>query len=185
MKREISPSARAVATVEKMGRDAAKKDTWMTFSGLDDLTGTDGNDPGEIASSHRAAWEETEHWTHFYGNEITSICDQQERRFSREPLEFEQRYYGLYLPLVDAFWEAWEEASDLYGKIDKALGELANPPAREPGLAILNAAKLTGWDTLSQLDVCLDFLTGGDWAAFEAFVKQRAKESIDATALRG
>ena len=37
MKREISPSARAMATVEKMAREAAKNDGWMVFDGIDDL----------------------------------------------------------------------------------------------------------------------------------------------------
>jgi hypothetical protein len=183
MKREIEPSARAIAAVEKMARDAAKNDHWMTFSGLDDLTGTDGNDPGDIAASHREQWEQTCHWEHFYGNEISRICDQQERRFSREPLEFEPRYYGLYLPLVDAFWEAWEDASDLYGKIEAAL----NPPPVTPAAALESAADLTGWDKDSQLAVCLDYIELCGPAirdAFAAYAKSRADADIEATAIR-
>ena len=77
----------------KRWRDAAKNDGWMTPDiQLDEF---DSKDPGDIATSHREAWEQTCHWEHFYGNEISRICDKQELRFGGN-LGFEQRYYGLY-----------------------------------------------------------------------------------------
>ena len=115
-RKEIEPSGRAYEAVRKLARHAAKHDGWMQPE-LDDL----GGDHGDIGSEHRSSWEQTCHWEHFYGNEISRIVDQQERRFSRdEPLEFEQRDYGLYEPLVDAFWEEWEERAGFWAAVEAA-----------------------------------------------------------------
>ncbi len=47
------------------------------------------------------------------------IC--QERRFGQ--LEWEDRYYGLYLPLKEAFWDEWEEKSGFWDEAEKAVKE--------------------------------------------------------------
>ncbi len=120
----IKPSERAFNLVRQLARKAAKTDHWMEIC-LEDVDLR--SDPGEIGCRHREQWEETCHWERFYGNEITLIVDTQERRLSpHEPLEFEQRYYGLCQPLVDAFWDEWEDKVGLWAAIENAI----NPPGK-------------------------------------------------------
>jgi len=101
--RNIQPSQRAYAAVRKLARNAAKNDNWLQ----PELDGIDEGDPGDIGTAHRESWQQTCHWEHFYGRPTSTLADQQQRRFGE--LTFEERYFGLYEPLVDAFWDEWEE----------------------------------------------------------------------------
>jgi hypothetical protein len=38
-------------------------------------------------------------------------------------MEWEERYYNLYLPLKEAFWDEWEDKSGFWDKAEKALNE--------------------------------------------------------------
>ncbi len=119
---EPEPSGRAFEAVRKLARHAAKHDGWMCPE-VDDLSDEIYGDKG---TAHREQWEQTCHWEHFYGKEISRIVDQQERRLSpREPMEFEERYYGLYQPLVDAFWEEWEERAGFWEAVAAAESKAA------------------------------------------------------------
>ncbi len=109
--RDIKPSERAFARVRKMAREAAKTDNWLTVE-LDDLRGHD-----DLALEHRAGWEQTCHWEHYYGSAISTIADSQARRFGE--LSWEEQYWGLYDPLKDAFWETWEEAVGFWEAVNE------------------------------------------------------------------
>ena len=101
----MEPSRRAYAAAGKLGRKAARNDTWLEVV-LDDLdlaaTG------GDAATAHRESWQQTDHWRELYGRPLSDLADQQARRLG--VTDCEPRFFHLYEPLVDAFWDAWEEA---------------------------------------------------------------------------
>ena len=109
------PSKRAYDAVRKLAREAARNDHWM----VPELDGLDGAD--DISTAHRESWQQTCHWEHYYGTAISRIVDQQERRFCApgESLDCEARYFRLYEPLLDAFWEEWEEKSGFWDAVNK------------------------------------------------------------------
>ena len=76
-------------------------------------------DLGEISQRHRSAWEQTDHFRLLYGERLASLADAQEHRFG--PMEWEARYYELYLPLKEAFWDEWEDRIGFWGKAETAL----------------------------------------------------------------
>ena len=122
---EIEPSQRAFEAVKRLARKAVREDGWLQPCVEDhDVANTD--DIGEIALNHRAGWQETTNWELTWGRQISLIVDQQERRFlPRGDLSIgsETRYYALYEPLLEAFWDEWEERVDLAGKILEVLKE--------------------------------------------------------------
>jgi len=118
-KSKIYPSQRAFSAVRKLARDAAKNDNWLCPE-LDGLL--DSEKDGDIGMAHRDSWQQTCHWEHYYGRPINELVEQQTRRLARRygPLEFEERYYGLYDPLVDAFWEEWESHVGFWTAVEEA-----------------------------------------------------------------
>ena len=119
-KREIKPSNRALDAARKLARDAVKRDHWMLPCPEEEIKDTDTlADLGEISQRHRDAWEETDHFRLLYGNRLSHLADAQEQRFG--PMEWEQRYYELYLPLKEAFWDEWEDRIGFWGKAETAL----------------------------------------------------------------
>lgn len=121
-KREIKPSERAIAAARKLARDAVKRDNWLLPHPEEDIRDTDIlADLGEISERHRSSWEQTDHFHLLYGTRLSELADAQERRFGG--IEWEERYYGLYLPLKEAFWDEWEGKSSFWGKAEKALKE--------------------------------------------------------------
>jgi hypothetical protein len=121
-KREIKPSERALEAARKLARDAVNRDHWLSPYPEEDIQDTDTlADLGEICLRHRDSWEQTDHFRLLYGARLSQLADAQERRFGQ--LEWEQRYYELYLPLKEAFWDEWEDRSGFWGKAEKALNE--------------------------------------------------------------
>lgn len=121
-KQDIRPSERALAAARKLARDAVKRDHWLQPYPEEDIRDTDTPaDLGEISERHRDGWEQTDHFHLLYGTRLSELADTQERRFG--PMEWEERYYELYLPLKEAFWDEWEDRSGLWGKAEKALNE--------------------------------------------------------------
>jgi hypothetical protein len=115
--KDIRPSQRAYAAVRRLARKAARTDHWMRPEIDDILTDDlDADNPGEISERHRDSWRETCHWQILYGTPISAIVDQQEQRFG--PLTFEDRYYGLYLELLDAFWDEWESQTEFWAAVE-------------------------------------------------------------------
>jgi hypothetical protein len=118
MSRDIKPSETAFEKVRRMARRAFKKDGWMTPC----VEEEDSDDINEMVLNHRDHWMETNHWEYYYSRPISDIVDTQERRFSGD-LTWEERYYGLFEPLVEAFWDEWENKWDIYSLAKKALEE--------------------------------------------------------------
>jgi len=112
--RSIEPSKRAYAAVCKLARDAAQNDNWLQ----PELDGISEANPGDIGMAHRESWEQTCHWEHYYGRRISELASQQARRFGE--ITWEERYFGLYQPLVDAFWDEWEEAAGFWEVVNAA-----------------------------------------------------------------
>jgi len=108
------PSKRAFTAARQLAREAAQNDHWL----CPELDGIDESDPGDIGTAHRESWQQTCHWEHFYGSRLSALADQQARRFG--VLTFEERYFGLYEPLVDAFWNEWEERSGFWDAVNTA-----------------------------------------------------------------
>ena len=120
---EIEPSQRAFEAVKRLARKAAREDGWLQPS-VEEHDIADTDDIGEIALNHRVGWQETTNWELTWGRQISLIVDQQEQRFLPRgdlSLGSETRYYALYEPLLEAFWDEWEERVDLAGEILKAL----------------------------------------------------------------
>jgi len=121
-KREIQPSKRALEAARKLARDVVKRDHWLSPHPEEEIK--DSNtlaDLGEISQRHRDGWEQTDHFQLLYGTRLNELADAQERRFGQ--LEWEERYYNLYLPLKEAFWDEWEDKSGFWEKAEKALNE--------------------------------------------------------------
>ena len=122
-KRDIEPSGRAFDAARKLAREAFKKDKWMTPC-IEDTDIGDETDETQIMLNHRASWEQTEHWNQTWGKRLSQLTDQQEKRFLAPgdvELEWERRYYGLYQPLLETFWDTWDELYDTYGHIREAM----------------------------------------------------------------
>lgn len=107
--KEVKPSKRAFAAVQKMARDAAKEDGWMTPC-LEEHTAKE-KDIGNAIQAHREGWQGTEHFAHFYGRTIKDIADRQSDRF--KGCTSEERIH-LYYDLIEAFWDEWETRVDIY-----------------------------------------------------------------------
>jgi hypothetical protein len=121
-KREIKPSGRALAAARKLARDAVKRDHWLSPYPEEDIRDADTlADLGDISERHRSSWEQTDHFHLLYGTRLSQLADAQECRFGQ--LEWEERYYGLYLPLKEVFWDEWEDKSGFWDKAEKAVNE--------------------------------------------------------------
>ena len=121
-KRDIKPSERALAAARKLARDAVRRDHWLLPHPEEDIQDTDTlADLGEISERHRSGWEQTDHFHLLYGRRLSDLANAQMRRFG--PMEWEERYYNLYLPLKDAFWDEWEDKAGFWEKAEKALSE--------------------------------------------------------------
>lgn len=103
--KDYKPSQRAFIAIRRLARKAAKTDWWMRpcFDSIDF--------DEDVFQQHRSQWEETEHFNHFYGQQLSNLAVQQARRFKVE-LDTEIRYSCFYQPLLDAFWDEWEETLD-------------------------------------------------------------------------
>lgn len=120
--RDIKPSNRALEAARKLAQDAVKRDHWMLPYPEEEIEGTDTlADLGEISQRHRDAWEETDHFRLLYGARLSELADAQECRFGQ--MEWEERYYELYLPLKEAFWEEWENRSGFWDQAENAVNE--------------------------------------------------------------
>jgi hypothetical protein len=120
--RDIQPSERALEAARKLARDAVKRDHWLSPCPEEDIQDTETlADLGEISQRHRDGWEQTDHFQLLYGKRLTELADAQERRFG--PMDWEERYYELYLPLKEAFWDEWEDKSGFWEKAEKAMAE--------------------------------------------------------------
>lgn len=98
-------------------RDLAHRpDTWMTPT--DDHRGRLAReDYGAWQQEQEAGWEETLHFEHFYGSELTAIAvDEAEMAGLENPREdnWETYYYDFYSPLKEAFWEEWHDVHDTH-----------------------------------------------------------------------
>lgn len=121
---EIEPSQRAFEAVRRLAREAFRTDGWMTPV-VEDLMDEDTDDIGDLVMTHRSQWEQTCQFELLWGARISEIVDQQEARFERLDLavRWEDRYYGLYEPLKEAFWEEWERKHKLVEQINEALAK--------------------------------------------------------------
>lgn len=119
---EIEPSQRAFEAVRRLAREAFRTDGWMTPV-VEDLMDEDTDDIGQLVTEHRSQWEQTCQFEILWGARISEIVDQQEARFVRLGLHvrWEDRYYGLYEPLKEEFWEVWEQKHKLVEQINEAL----------------------------------------------------------------
>jgi len=122
-KPEVEPSQASLKDARNMGREAAAQDAWMTPLPEEHLD--EGDDLGNISQAHREGWEQTTHFQVYYGDKLSDLTDAEEARIAGDfgVMGTMSRYEGLYVPLKDAFWDAWEEASGFYEAADAALKE--------------------------------------------------------------
>jgi hypothetical protein len=125
--RDISPSKEALAKARKMGEEAAKNDTWMEPLPEEHIQDDDPDDVGTMSEEHKDAWCGTEHFQHHYGRPLSDLTDEEEERITGEVGGLSHidlgRYEGLYIPLRDAFFDAWEEGVKFYEKAQVAIAE--------------------------------------------------------------
>lgn len=116
MRQDVKPSEETEAKVRELAVDAAKNDNHMQPA----FDGRAGREPtwSEFQDAHRSTWMETCHFEHYYGNVISDLCDDEEVRFVGKvgDLGFDDRRYGLYEPLIDLFWDTWEQEVHLLHK---------------------------------------------------------------------
>jgi hypothetical protein len=121
---DIRPSREAIESARLMGTKAAEEDTWFFPCPEQHL---EEGDTGSISEAHKDSWCQTAHFHIFYGDRLTDLTDDEEERISGSVGGLNHlnlaRYEGLYIPLRDAFFEAWEEASGFYPKLQAALAK--------------------------------------------------------------
>lgn len=117
----VEPSENSRTAVEVMARKAVMSDNHMTPIFEDRLNRKDWSD---FQDRHRSAWEETEHFEYHYAKPIRRLVDFDENRIATEIglLKRETRLYYLYDPLIELFWDTWEEEANLHAlwKVFKA-----------------------------------------------------------------
>ena len=119
---EVKPSKEALEKAVAFGKQVAYNG-WITPIPEEHYE-EEGDDPGNISQSHREQWEQTTVFDLLCADHLSDLTDAEEIRISGDigglnHLEL-ARYEGIFIPLKDAFWEAWEEEVDFYGIIARA-----------------------------------------------------------------
>ena len=93
------------------GREAGKKDGWMTPC-VEEVEGYDKKEDVDVVQDDHDNWEETNHFQELYRKPMTNDID--------ELLGFEgEDYIDVIQTLITAFWEGYDETSDIYKKVKK------------------------------------------------------------------
>jgi hypothetical protein len=136
-KQNIAPRPEAFAEVRRLAQHAAKHDNWMDVCAddiIDDVRKREARkDYGQFVGYHREGWEETNHFDHFYRQVIGDLALTEALPFNvgRDQSadgkfwiggyrNWEAYHYEIFCPLVDAFWETWEDAVGLYSEWKRA-----------------------------------------------------------------
>lgn len=123
----IQPSTSALNKAQQLGKEAAK-DPHFQPCPEDHLDGFTDPDFGEISQEHKDAWCQTSHFQSLYGSKLAELTDAEEERITGQIGGLNHielgRYEGLYIPLRDAFFDAWEEATDFYPKLEAAIADM-------------------------------------------------------------
>jgi hypothetical protein len=110
-------SLRAAAV---LGRRMFRQDKWIepVFDSDDNY-----DDYGVFADEHRSGWEETNQCQRW----IDQLCDLSEDAALRQGIDrngnWEKWFYNFHIPMKEAFWDAWEEATKMAEKWEKAVVE--------------------------------------------------------------
>lgn len=104
----IRPSQEAMDHVTYLAQRAAAEDGWMQPTPEDHTEEL----YEDFIQAHRSGWENSTHFQAYYGDKLSNLCDREEMRWP--PLDTEVRYYALYPPILDLFWDTWEEEVELH-----------------------------------------------------------------------
>jgi hypothetical protein len=130
-------SADAIQQVREIALHAAETDDWMTpvvdehIGRKDQMEAT--RDYGQFVGYHRDSWGSTDHFSLLYRESIGQIALEEAlpygvgRDLSEDGKfwvggfnDWEAYHYDIFEPLLDEFWETWENAQNLYDLWDRA-----------------------------------------------------------------
>jgi hypothetical protein len=117
--KELSPRA---AVLQKARKLASAKDGWMSPTD-DNISAEAAEDFGTFEIEQQEGWEQTCHFDLLYGNPLRDMGykDAYAQGFDESEHQEAALYFHelFYVPLKDAFWEAWAEAHNLYAFWEK------------------------------------------------------------------
>jgi hypothetical protein len=102
------PPKRALTQAASLALHAAENDKWLEPLPEEHLEELD-----NIDQAHREAWQETDHFREYYGKKLLRIAEDDAN------LETLDCYESHYIPLLETFWDIWEEAVGFWDKVEK------------------------------------------------------------------